>query len=107
MLCLLWVVQVIQIESDNIFPVVINFLNLLHVSPFLASTIREKLFDVRQLRDRNLVVKLLVVWTLILIVLRNCLCVILVCLTILVGLLLLLLELVELELAARATSRQV
>ena len=54
----------------------------------------------RQLRDRDLVVKLLVIWTLILIVLRNSLGVILVCLSGLVGLLLLLLKLVELELAA-------
>lgn len=58
----------------------------------------------RQLRDRDLVVKLLVIWTLILIVLRNSLGVILVCLSGLVSLLLLLLELVELKLAARAAS---
>lgn len=74
----------------------------------LVSQIWEKLLDIRYLRYWNLIVKLLVVWTFVLIVLRDGLRVILI--TLLFSSLhplLLLLKLVELKLAARATRRQV
>jgi len=88
-------------HGSNILPIIIYFLNFLHyfLRLFVAQ-IREKLFDVRQLRNRYLVVKLLVIWTVILVILRNCLLVA-------VHFLLLLLVLVELEVAAWPTNRVV
>ena len=55
-----------------LLPIIINLFDFLHYFQGLFATqIREKLFDMWKLLNRNLIIELLMIWTMILVILRN------------------------------------
>ena len=99
---IVWIRTLTNIGHD-VLPIIINFFDFVHyfLSFRLVTQVREKLLDMWKLGYRNLVIKLLVIWAVVLVVLGNCLKSGVVRFTF--DLFLLLLVLVKLELAARAT----
>lgn len=89
----------------DLFPIVIDLFYFLHyLGSLLVAQIREKLLYVWKLLDRYLIIELLVVRAVVLIILRNNF-LFTFFLRVAIDLLLLLLILMELELAARTSSR--
>ena len=91
----------------NLLPIIVDLFDLLHnLERLFAAQVREKLLNMRQLLNRYLIIELLVIRTVVLIILRNDFFFTLFG-RVVIDLLLLLLVLVELKLAARATSGEV
>ena len=94
-------------RSDLLLPVVVYLLDFLHyLERLFVAQIREKLLNMWQLLNRNLIIKLLVVRAVVLIIIRNHFLS-----TLFIGIaihfLFLLLVLMELELAAGSARRQI